>query len=163
PGGPNQFTGSQSTIYLYDRITNHVSTIGTGGAPHISGDGTVVVREDGSQGGNVIHISDRFGNSLGDISATDPNFVPSPTSDHFGAPISVYNPDVSGDGRYVSFWSTSAHIVLPNGTYDTGNAAGTAQVYVYDRVAGTAKLISTSVSGNGTPGNGNSGALTLGN
>src|SRR5205807_1045465 len=104
---------------------------------------------------------DHAGNILTDISSGDSNF--DPQNPEFGNSGSVYNPGLSGDGRFVAFWSTSSSITV-NGvevTADnvTDDPGGFAQVYVYDRVLN--KLTMASAADDGTPGDGNSAALGL--
>ena len=72
-------------------------------------------------------VTDRAGNVLTTISG-DPNFQPpQDNSNNFGLPNSVYDPDISSDGRFVTFWTTASQIEINNNPSDilqTGNGTG---------------------------------------
>ncbi len=157
------------------------STVETvnGSAPALAGGSPVIAYESGGSNDGKLHIqvANYFGlppNSptnapdsavLNDIASSDPSYNPNdPNSSSFGNTGSLYNPGLSGDGRYVAFWSTAssftvngAPVAVSNTTAGTG---GFAQVYVYDRFLD--KLQMVSVANDGTPGDGNSAALSLG-
>lgn len=56
-----------------------------------------------------------------------------------------YEPSISGDGRYVSFWSEANNLV-------NGDTNGVTDVFVHDRQTGVTQRVS--VASNGTEGNG---------
>lgn len=105
-------------------------------------------------------MTDRAGNVLTTISG-DPNFQPpQDNSNNFGLPNSVYDPDISSDGRFVTFWTTASQIEIGNTVVQTGNDnPNNAEVYLYDRLNDTLKMVSAV---GGTAGNGDSGTTTLG-
>ncbi len=78
---------------------------------------------------------------------------------HLATAALVEDPGISGDGRYVSFWSTSSEIVARGTTFQTGDTSGVAQVYVYDTQSNTLQMVS--VNNHGQQGNGDSGATSL--
>ena len=69
-----------------------------------------------------------------------------------GTRVTTSRPDVSGDGRFVTFSSTDAALA-PGGT------PGVSAVYVRDRVAGSTERIS--VSSSGSPAGGDSADATI--
>ena len=89
-------------------------------------------------------------------------FNPTNGSNSFGNVGSLYSPSLSGDGRYVSFWSTSSDITVGGTDFRTGNSNGTAQVL---RLRSLLKsLDQVSVANDGiTQGNANSAVLNIGN
>jgi hypothetical protein len=94
-------------------------------------------------------VTDRAGNVLTTISG-DPNFQPpQDNSNNFGLPNSVYDPDISSDGRFVTFWTTASQIEIGNTVVQTGNDnPNNAEVYLYDRLNDTLKMVSA-VGGTG--------------
>jgi VCBS repeat-containing protein len=166
-GNGGTFEGTKDDIYIYDRsagtTTRLVDPIThnpiNGGAVHISGDGQLIAFEHGENNGKQdVVVTNHNGNILTSISSSAPNFDP---NDHSAGNLwSVYNPNISGDGRFVSFWSTSPKINVGGTDFLTGNSAGTAQVYVYDRFIN--QLTKVSVDSNGAQGNANSSALNIG-
>ena len=102
------------------------------------------------------------GTVLTEISG-DPSYSPPPNAPNIN-PASLFNPAISRDGQFVSFWSTSAVISVAEGgatyTFNTGNTAETtAEVYVYDTVNHSLQEVSGVLGG--VQGNGNSGTLSV--
>jgi len=159
--------GPTSEVFLYNsqaepgaQVTSVRSDAGQGA---ISGNGKVIAAEgnSGESFGTHILVMNDSGAVQTEITG-DPTYTPPPdnNSDNFGNVGSVYDPSLSDDGRFVSFWSTSSEITIAGGaTFETGNTAGAAQVYVYDTLNQTLKEASGVLGG--VQGNGNSGALTL--
>ena len=171
-GNGGTFQGTQSDIYIYNISANTTTRLLdptsithqpiNGGSVSISRDGTLIAFEHGVNNGKLdIVVTDHSGNTLTDISSNDPSFNPTNSSNNFGNVGSLYSPSLSGDGRYVSFWSTSSDIAVGGTDFQTGNSNGTAQVYVYDRYLN--HLTKVSVANDGiTQGNANSAVLNIG-
>lgn len=148
-----------------------------GGSPAISGNGQFIAFEHGgnNNGQLDIQVANYFGSPavpvpgvpnsfvVTDIASADPSFDPNNTNQSFGNTGSLYNPGLSGDGRYVAFWSTASEFTVNGVAVPVDNTSdgtgGFAQVYVYDRFLN--KLVMVSVNDDGTPGDGNSAALSL--
>jgi hypothetical protein len=151
---PND-TNNASDIFVYDRLhgtIERVSVRSDGGqanfgsfAPAISADGNVVVFYSFATN---LYANDT--NNVADIFAhnrsTGQTELISRVIDGVANNIS-YDPDVSADGRYVTFWSYASNLVGG----DTNNAA---DVFWYDRLAQT--MFRVSVDSNGVQGNGDS-------
>jgi hypothetical protein len=163
----NQGPAMETTeVLLYDRQSQTATVLRTfAGHAEISGDGQYVVMQgdaipgSNSTLGESVLVTDRTGNVLTTISG-DSSFEPDPNSNNFGAPNSVYDPAISSDGRFVTFWTTAATIQIDGTSVETGNSnPNNAEVYLYDRLNDTLKMVSAV---GGTPGNGDSGTTTLG-
>ena len=130
------------------------------GQPEISGNGQFIAASSSNTQnfGDDILVMDHGGNVLTTITG-DPNAPENPIYT-FASAASVEDPGISGDGRFVSFLSTSTEVVAGGTTFHTGDTNGIAQVYVYDRQDNTLQMIS--VNNHGQQGNGDSGAITLG-
>ena len=157
-----------SEVLLYDRESQTATVVQTfAGHAEISGDGQYIVMQGDTIPGNnnpigeSVLVTDRSGNVLTRISGD-----PEQNSNNFGDPNSVYEPAISGDGRFVTFWTTSKEISVADGSttynFSTGNTAEqNAEVYVYDRVNHSLQEVSGTLGG--VQGNGDSGTTTLGN
>lgn len=139
-------SGAQPDIYIYDRSTNQTALLAdpttnaaiSGSAAHISADGQFIVMQQVESG--VLHslIVDRNGTVLDNISSD-------------GGASSVNSPNISANGRYVTFWSTGSEIdvTAANGTVVQASsmASGTAELYVFDRVTDTVRPVAILYSG----------------
>ncbi len=177
--GDYQFTNDYGTfqtsdVLLYNAQTQQV-TVAYSNAGHavISGNGQFIAAEanspfTGTPHGQSVVVTDQSGDLLTQITG-DPSYVlPNDQSDHFGNIGSAYDPAISGNGRYVTFWSTSSIIAVTQGnatsTFATGNTTGTtdnpvAEVYLYDRQTNTLQEVSGVLGG--LQGNGDSGTLSI--
>ncbi len=162
-------TFPSSDVFLDDSQTQQVTLVRSDtGSAVISGNGQVIAAQGNTteSGGDHILVMNDNGSVQTEIEG-DPSYVPPDNnSDNFGNIGSVYDPSLSDNGRFVSFWSTASEIaVTQNGVttdISTGNTSETvAQVYVYDTLTHTLKEASGTLGG--VQGNGDSGALTLGN
>ena len=163
-----------SDVLLYNAQTQQV-TVAYSNAGHavISGNGQFIAAEanspfDSTPHGQSVVVTDQSGHLLTQITG-DPSYVlPNDQSDNFGNIGSAYDPAISGNGRYVTFWSTSSIIAVTQGnatsTFSTGNTTGTtdnpiAEVYLYDRQTNTLQEVSGVLGG--LQGNGDSGTLSI--
>ena len=71
---------------------------------------------------------------------TGENWLVSRTLDGTAGNASSFNPSISADGRYVAFTSAVSDLVA-------GDTNGAADVFVFDRVAGTVERVSTDAAG----------------
>lgn len=114
--------------------------------PKISGDGNFVAWESNAVG----YVADDTNNTadifVRDLAAGQTSRV-SLTSEGLQSNSFSYTPDISHDGRYVSFTSNASNLVASDGN-------GTLDVFVHDRQTGQTVRVSTPVSG----GDANSGA-----
>lgn len=165
----------QSETFLYNTSTGFTTVVPglNGDEPSIDANGSLIAATGQSLTApnnnnftyNDVLVTDRLGFVVTRISG-DANASP------------VNTPDISADGRYVTFWSTASQIevknIKPGGgpvdnlTFNVGAtwpagpstpAGPVAQVYVFDRQTETIDLVS--VSPTGQMGNGNSSVLTL--
>ena len=155
-----------SDVLLYDSQSQTVTVVQTSAShSEISANGQYIVMQanpppdNTSQNGESILVTDRSGNILTDI-AGDPKFVPQDNSDNFGGAGSVYDPAISGNGRFVTFWTTASEIEVNGTLIQTNNETGNAEVYLYDRQTNALQMVSTNGD---VPGNGASGTLSLSN
>ena len=159
---------TQSEMFLYNTASGAITLVPglSGDEPSLNGNGGLIAASGPSPIGplsntftyNDVLVSDRFGHVLTRVSG-DGNASP------------VDTPDLSPDGRYVTFWSTASQIgisnikpgggALDNLTFNVGAAPGgpIAQVYVFDRQAETLNLVS--ISPTGQRGNDNSSVQSL--
>ena len=166
----NPILSFHSEALIYDRVLDTTSVLRTNEeSPTISRNGNIAAMEDHSgndHGRGHILVTNRSGTVLDDLVGNDPNYVPLPNT--FDPNVqnvqSLHTAALSADGRYVTFWTKAPELVV-NGTQHLAlEPNGNAQVYIYDRVAHTAELVSRvagSSNGAGQPGNGNSGSLTI--
>jgi hypothetical protein len=148
-----------SEVLLYDGQSQTVTVVQNfAGHAAISGNGQYIVMQadpppdsNNNSNGESVLVADRSGNVLTDI-AGDPDFVPQGDSNNFGGAGSVYDPAISSDGRFVTFWTTAAEITVDGTVIQTNNSTGNAEVYVYDRQ--NDELQTVSVGEQGQPGNG---------
>lgn len=142
-------TNGEFDIFIYDRpadrttrveIAQH-SALGIPGDPAVSGNGryvafstslgTLTGEEDGARWD--VFVYDRQGGAIERVSLDSEDNVPPVGEDS-------YAPEISYDGRYISFVSTgqlTAEETIPSWPY----------AYLRDRVAGTTELISVGVNG----------------
>jgi Ca2+-binding RTX toxin-like protein len=111
------------------------------GAPVISADGTVLaflsassnlVAGPASSALYDIYLSDVGGNGIGRVSTG--------TGGTLAANGRSLNPDLSGDGRYIVFESTTSN-------WASGGSTATTDIFLKDRFTGTLTRISTSLTG----------------
>ncbi len=175
--GHFQLSGNdQSDVFLYNTLTQQVSLVPNDfGSAVISGNGQFIAAEGNADQvfGSHVLVTNDTGTVLVEI-AGDPTYAANPPINAPNInPASVFNPAISGNGQFISFWSTSAIIIVSEGghnyTFHTGNAAQTnAEVYVYDTVNHTLQEPSAINAGTisdggifgGIQGNGNSGTLS---
>ena len=156
--------GDASDLFLYNSQAAPGSQVtllsSNNGQAVISGNGEVVAAEGNTtvNGGTDILLMNDRGVVQTEITG-DPNYTPpNNNSDNFANAGSVYNPSLSDDGRFVTFWSTSSEIAIVGGpSFASGNTTGAAEVYVYDTLSRTLQEASGVLGG--AQGNGNSGAL----
>ena len=126
----------ESSDYLYNVSTGTVTALisGVHDEPVISENGQYIASsvspQSQSASGNEIVVTDLSGNVLTTI-AGDPNYTPPQGGTPFGNAGTVYDVSISGDGQFVTFWTTASEVVINGTTYNTGNTSGTAQVYGY--------------------------------
>ena len=159
-----------SEVILYDRQSQTATVLETNaGHAEISGDGQYIVMQANSipghenSFGESVLVTDRAGNVLTTISG-DPNApLPQDNSDNFGLPNSVNDPAISSDGRYVTFLTTASEVEINGTLVQTGNNTGTdeqignAEVYLYDRLNDTLRMVS--VAPDNTPGDATAASL----
>ena len=157
----------ESSDYLYDRGTSTVTALIAGAVdqPVINENGNFIASSINPQSessyGQEILVTDRAGDVLTTI-AGDPNYVPTPDGPQpFGNAGSVSDVSISGDGSFATFWTTASEVVINGTTYSTGNTTGTAQVYGYSTSGDNSHPLFMISANQGTPGNANSGALSL--
>ena len=164
----NQGPAMETTeVLLYDRQSQTATVVQTfAGHAEISGDGQYIAMQsdtipgDNASFGESVLVTDRAGNPLTTISG-DPTYQPPEGPSPFGNVGSVYDPDISSDGRFVTFWTTASQIEINDNLVQTGNShPDNAEVYIYDRLNDKLQMVSAA---GGTPGNGDSGTTTLGN
>jgi hypothetical protein len=159
-----------SEVILYDRQSQTATVLETNAShAEISGDGQYIVMQANSipghenSFGESALVTDRAGNVLTTISG-DPNApLPQDNSDNFGLPNSVNDPAISSDGRYVTFLTTASEVEINGTLVQTGNNTGTdeqignAEVYLYDRLNDTLRMVS--VAPDNTPGDATAASL----
>ena len=144
--GDNNFHGD---VFVYDRLTCMIERVSVSSAgaqgnlsssdPDISDDGRFVVFE--SQASNLapdtngfaldVFVRDRLLDTTTLVSVDSSGIQPSDAS---------LDPDISGDGRVVTFASLASTLV-------PGDTNGSADVFVRDLVAGTTERASVATSG----------------
>jgi hypothetical protein len=148
---PND-TNNASDIFVYDRQTGaieRVSVRSDGGqanfgsfAPAISADGNIVVFHS-----YATNLYPGDTNNVADVFAHDRTTSQTELISRVIAGVAndiSFEPDVSTDGRYVTFWSHASNLV-------GGDTNGAADVFWYDRLAQT--MFRVSVDSNGEQGN----------
>jgi len=158
-------SGDQSEVFLYNSQAAPGSQVtlvsANAGQAVISGNGEIIAAEGNTSsdnGSTHILVMNAAGVVQTEITG-DPNYTPpNDNSDNSGNIGSVYNPSLSDDGRFVTFWSTSSEIAVVGGpSFATGDTTGAAEVYVYDTLTHTLQEASGVLGG--AQGNGNSGTL----
>ena len=153
---------TSSDVFLYNSATQAVTLVqADAGQPVISANGQVIALQSSAPAGNGddILVTNQSGIILDTITG-DPTYVPPPDGGDFsGSAGSVEDAALSGNGQFVSFWTTASQITVNGTLIQTGNSTGNAEVYVYDTLSHT--LQEVSVNNQGQQGNGDSGALTL--
>ncbi len=158
-------SGDQSEVFLYNIQAAPGSQVtlvsANAGQAVISGNGEIIAAEGNTSsdnGSTHILVMNAAGVVQTEITG-DPNYTPpNDNSDNSGNIGSVYNPSLSDDGRFVTFWSTSSEIAVVGGpSFATGDTTGAAEVYVYDTLTHTLQEASGVLGG--AQGNGNSGTL----
>jgi probable HAF family extracellular repeat protein len=153
-------TYTQSDVFLYNVQNQQITDLGQGGAPAISADGSAIVMEDSP----AIEVKNDSGSVVTTITG-DPNYTQPDGGPPFGNAGSVYDPAISGNGQYVSFWTTAYEVVINGTPHLTDNptassgVAGIPEVYVYDTATDTLQMVS--VNNQGQPGTNASGGIAL--
>ena len=137
--------GAQPVIYIYDRITKEATPLTapnsgdpiSGSAAHISADGQFITMQHAEN--SVLHVlvTDRNGTILDDISSTG----------------GVNSPNISANGRFVTFWSTDSKIEVNGSVAGTSSAGGAAELYVLDRGTNPPTVTPVAVLFSGEPKN----------
>ena len=145
-----QDTDSFSDIYLRDRETDTTTRVtgpadGNSHSPEIAADGSHVVFTSGAtnlvpEDGNGVNDAFVWERATGRIELASLN------SDEEQANQGSTFPDISGDGRYVSF-NTKSDNLVPNDTNGVQSALEAGDVFVRDRAAGTTERVSVESSG----------------
>lgn len=150
-------TNGGNDVFVHDSETGATTrvSVASGGAqarnggyyPSISGDGRYVAFQSGA-----IDLVPGDTNGLDDIFVHDRQTVTTirVSVDSSGAEAndSSWFPSISGDGRYVTFYSSATNLV-------TRNTQGFTHIFVHDCQSGATTLVS--VDSNDVPGNGNGG------
>ncbi|MFZ2156916.1 MAG: cadherin-like domain-containing protein, partial [Bradyrhizobium sp.] len=119
--------GTQSYVFIYNNdpsdSAHYQQTIQlvAGGAPAVSGDGSIIVVE---HGGNSIGVYDQQGHVLATI-----------TPAAIGESGSVWLPAISADGHLIAFWST-----------DASTPGGSGHLFTYDLSTGTVTDIASTAT-----------------
>jgi VCBS repeat-containing protein len=168
-------TFSESEMFLYNTATGLITLVPglSGDEPNINANGSLIAATGPSL---IAPISNTF--TYNDVLVTDRSglVLTRVSGDANTAPVNT--PDLSPDGRYVTFWSTASQIdiknIKPGGStldslsFNVGAiwpvapstpTGPVAQVYVFDRQTETINLVS--VSPTGQMGNGNSSVQSL--
>ena len=162
PVAGQNYTASQ--VFLYNTATQAVSLVQANASqPVVSADGQFIAMGSTApaENGDDILVTNQSGTVLDTITG-DPGYVPPPNGGNSSdTPGSVEDAALSGNGQFVSFFSTSSVIVVNGTTFDTANPdpGNLAEVYVYDRLDNTLQMVSAGALG---PGNGDSGTTGLG-
>ncbi|GAB4549100.1 MAG: hypothetical protein OHK0023_13040 [Anaerolineae bacterium] len=151
-------TNGQQDIFVYDRntgITARVS-VGTGNVQAAGGSVSAAISADGRY---VAFQSSADNLILADTNSSDDIFLHDRTtgqttrvslgSDGAQGNGSSRFPDISGTGRYITFFSLASNLV-------SGDGNGIEDVFIHDRATGNTRLLSRSsggVIGNGVSGN----------
>ena len=123
--------GTHSYVYLYNNNPSDPAHFGqttqlmAGGAPAISGDGSIIVAE--SNGGGI-GVYDQQGHTIATI-----------TPAAFGGSGALWMPAVSADGHVIAFWNTNA-----------ATPGGPGELYTYDLTTGKFTAIAPTSNGAGT-------------
>jgi uncharacterized repeat protein (TIGR01451 family) len=107
--------------------------------PSISADGRYIAFQSGADNLVPDDTNDTWDVFVHDM-ATGITTMASVSSSGIHGDISSWNPDISGDGRYVAFESCSANLV-------EGAADHSSHIYVHDMVNGTTTIASVSTNG----------------
>jgi hypothetical protein len=159
---PNDFNG-WSDIFVWSRATNSISlvSVGSSGNQGNSGSSTASVSADGrfvafaSNASNFlagdttdsdVFVRDRLLGQLTCVSLAPGGQLANGDS---------FAPSISGDGRFVVFWSTASNLVAgdTNGVYD---------VFVHDRATNTTSRASVSAAGAQGTGQSTNGKIAQG-
>ena len=121
--------GSQSFVFIYDNNPSdaqykQTTQLVSGSAPAISGDGSIIVVE---QGGASIGVYDQQGHAIATI-----------TPAAIGASGAVWKPAISGDGHVIAFWNS-----------DSSTTGGSGQLFTYNLSTGTVASIASTTTGAG--------------
>ena len=148
-------------IFVHDRLTKQTTlvSVATGGAQGNSESFAPTLSADGRY---VVFRSDASNLVVGDTNGTSDDFVHDRLSGQTTR-VSVatggaqgngdgFTPTLSGDGRYVAFFSSSDNLVV-------GDTNGTSDAFVHDRLSGQTTRVS--VATDGAQGNGYSYSTSL--
>jgi Tol biopolymer transport system component len=138
---------SETVFWLADELI--VSNGGT--TPSISADGSTVAYESSQE-----MLDPLDGNGIGDIAVADVatgvvTRLPA-TSSGAATSAGAISPSISGNGRYVAFYSSSQNLVP--------EPIGNAQVFVHDRTTGTNTLVSVATDGTAAEGGASAAAIS---
>ncbi len=135
-------------VYLFDMDTNTTKTISEplwgrigqhAGSPALSGDGRYISFTSASDR-MVENDTNGFQDVFFQDTETDVRELISVDSNEVQANADSYGRSISGDGRYVIFYSIANNLV-------TGDTNGVSDVFIRDTVAGTTTRVSVSSSG----------------
>lgn len=135
----NGFTSSH--VYIYDKNTGQATSLGSGGASVISTNGQAVVFERPANG-TQIEIDGTNGGVLASL---------------FGN-ANLWNPAVSGDGRFVTFYSAATQISDGSGAVLNIDPTPYRNAFIYDRISRSLDLVSKGLLGSSA--NGDSGSAS---
>ena len=147
----NDLNGATADIFLYDSLNDTTTLIskdisggGTNGgsySPSISADGRYVVYY--SSASNLVtgDTNSRYDIFLYDTVGNTTTLISKNTSGG-GADENSTNSSISGDGRYVVYYSQATDLV-------TGDTNGFGDIFLYDTVNETTVLVSKDTSGRG--------------
>jgi hypothetical protein len=124
-------TGSTTTVHIRDRSTNLTATILSAGQVSLSDDGRWLAYTDVHTVPSQVQLADLSTGTTRLVSATSSGSPGNGDS---------YTPAISGDGAAVAFVSKASNLVA-------GDANGHADVFRFDRAAGTMHLMSVSSAG----------------
>lgn len=138
--------GEADAIFLYDRATEQFERANTltgasSSGPSLSNDARFLAYQaspDTFTPHNAVYVLDR---SNGESTLVSVN------SDGEAANAESFEPEISGDGRFVVFRSAATNLVAPS---SSPSNFGEGEVYLHDRQTGTTSLVST-VADSGEP------------
>ena len=149
-GGELSHQGPMIDVFVRDRLTSTTHQITWwypllesqfAMHPRLSGDGRWIAFTDQPDFSGQVDVRVRDW-----IDGTEPELVNVPVGAPIGPPYLCQLPDVSNDGRFVTFWSNGAHLiddVDDNGEYD---------LFLRDRTAGTLERLTVQADGGGGSG-----------
>jgi Tol biopolymer transport system component len=146
------FVGKGLDIFVHDMVTNTTTQAGVDVQPDISADGRYVVFQ--SSAGNLVPgdtngVRDVF---VRDMIAGTTIRVSVDSAESQATGGNSFEPQISGDGRYVVFESNATNLII-------GDTNGSSDIFVRDLVNGT--TVRASVDSTGLQGNGGSNHASI--